>query len=180
MTIEELQITLLKLRDSSYYSDDHISQDQYNYYSSFLTEANAMGAEAARNAIIQTVFELDINRPTIARRIAYPFQYQTHVLDWRNNQIKKDDQGNQVYFCSACGCNHNMQHTDSSLDLTIDHCPPLSKLFNEGDWKNDREIRKVTYNTTGKMRLMCRAENSSIGGERYDPDLIEKVFYREL
>lgn len=181
MTLQNLKKLLDNLYNLPTYSEDRISEEQYNFYNKRLGDAEAKGPIAVEQAIKTIVCELYITQPTSARRIAYPFDYDEKVIEWKEKQFRKGTDGKLEYPCSGCsGKYHPVEYSDSRLELTIDHNPPLSVLFNNGDWQNDIETRRETYNNTNNMRLMCRSKNSSIGGERYKPELIAEVYLREL
>lgn len=177
---EENQMTkseLLELLERMYdlrnsYSDEQISQAQYEYYTKRLRNANF---DNEKETIRDIVYELDISLPIVARKIAYPFHFASNTLDWMSNQIV-----NGYYYCEGCKMWHPYRHDNPSLELTIDHEPALSVRFNSGEYKLSRQDRERSYNDTNHLQLICRSANSSKGGVPYDTKFINEVFIREL
>lgn len=173
MTEQDLRELLEHMYNVSVYSDEHISEAQYEHYIDILDAAKKKGD--VKDAIKKIIFELDITLPSVGRKIAYPFSFTTEVIEWMRSQIK-DGQ----YYCVACRCWHKYQHDDVSKGLSIDHEPPLSKRFNEGEWQLSRKERCASYNDINRLQLMCQSKNSSKGGELYDREKLMKVFINEL
>ncbi len=170
MTKEQLLDLLAELATASIYDDNRISQAQYEGYVSQLETASK---ENLPETIRCIVYELLLEIPDTARRIAYPFSYSSDVIRWRDGQIK-DGQ----YLCYACKKWHPVcSETAHNLDLTIDHDPPLSERFNSSEFAVSREKRRDSYNDTSKMHLMCRSKNSEKGGKTYNMEKIWKVFF---
>lgn len=172
MTEQDLRELLEHMYNISVYSDEHISKEQYEYYINRLDAAEKNHVE---DTIKDIIFELDIFFPGIGRKIAYPFSFNTEVIEWMRSQIKDGE-----YYCVACGCWHKYQHDDVSKALSIDHEPSLSKRFNDGEYKLSREERYASYNDISRLQIMCQSQNSSKGGVAYDKDKLMKVFLREL
>lgn len=176
MTEKELRMLLEHMYSITTNIDELISKEQYEYYINRLDTAEQ---DHIKDTIKEIIFELDIFFPGLGRKIAYPFSFNREVMNWMREQIVEID-GKQQYYCVACKCYHDYQHNNVSMALSIDHEPPLSKRFNDGEWKLSREKRRVSYNDTGRLQIMCQSKNSSKGGERYEEDKLMKVFINEL
>lgn len=173
MTEQDLRELLKHMYNLSVYSDEHISEAQYEHYIGVLDTAKKEGCVKA--AIKEIIFDLDITLPVVARKIAYPFSFNAVVTAWMRSHIKDGE-----YYCVACGCWHKYQHDDVSRALSIDHEPSLSKRFNDGEYKLSREERYAFYNDISRLQIMCQSQNSSKGGEPYDKEKLMEVFLREL
>ena len=173
MTEQDLRELLERMYNISVYSDEHISKEQYEYYIAILDTAK--NKSCVKEVIREIIFELDITLPGIGRKIAYPFSFNTEVIEWMRSQIKDGE-----YYCVACGCWHKYQHDDVSKALSIDHEPSLSKRFNDGEYKLSREERYASYNDIGRLQIMCQSQNSRKGGERYKENKLMEVFLSEL
>lgn len=173
VTKEELRDILNRMYDlRGSYSDEQISKEQYDYYIEMLDQATK---SELKETITRIVFELDIEKETVARKIAYPFSFNQKVIDWMNSQIVDGE-----YMCAKCGVMHKYGTDNADTILHIDHEPALSTRFNCGEYKLDRNGRRESFNDINRLQLMCARENIKKGGERYNPRYVEEVFLREL
>lgn len=173
MTEKELRDLLERMYRVSKYSDEHISKEQYEYYTGLLDVAEKEGN--VKDVIQEIIYELDIALPGVGRRIAYPFSFNSEVMNWMREQIKDGK-----YYCVACKTWHEYQDEDPSKVLSIDHEPPLSARFNAGEYKLSKEERRASYNDINRLQIMCQGANSAKGGPLYNKELLMQVFLREL
>jgi hypothetical protein len=174
MNINELKELLKHMLESSIYSDQRISKYQYDYYMDRILKCK--NEEQKKEVIKEIVYELDIKKDTVARKIAYPFKFDSSVMKWVKECVIKDNK----YYCVKCKKWHPYTNNNAKLIMTLDHEPSLSKRFNEGEWKLNKEERKGSFNDIKRLQPMCMSENAKKGGEAYNEKFINEVFIREL
>lgn len=167
MTKEKLFEILQTLNSLPSLHEERLSDEAYEIYKAQLKQ-NYYGSEA--ETVSNIIMQLDLTMPVTARSLLYPSSYDSDVGAWISKQLYFNNKNKECYFCAAC----QKEHVYDSFDCTVDHDPPLSVRFNREEYTYTYEERKKSYNDTTRMRLMCRSQNSSLGGIRYDRD---KVLY---
>jgi 5-methylcytosine-specific restriction endonuclease McrA len=158
MTKREV-MAVIEYLHSNEYLDGYIDDGCYKY---ILKVFEGIGDYEELNEDCRRVlFEFDILcSEQNGRRIAYPFNYDASVLKWKKDSFKESN------ICPICGEEMNNIQADP-LEATIDHEPPLSKRFNDGEWEKSKAYRRESYNNTELMQVICRSCNSRKGGENY-------------
>lgn len=99
------------------------------------------------------------------RNIAYPFSFSK---EFKASFLKDFCNGNDVFLhnYTCCSC----KRTLSFSEVTLDHKTPLATIFNSGDWRNPRSVRRKTFYNKNNLQIMCKPCNSSKGSyhERYE------------
>lgn len=178
MNTEQIKALLKEMYElSKGYSDRRIEEHEFEFYMKMVDRAN--NTEELKNVLQEICYVLDIVPSKTARKIAYPCQFNKEVINWKDENINVAN-GKQQYYCSACKCYHDVKTTDPGMVLSIDHEPPLSQRFNDGEYKLSREERCASYNNIKTLQIMCQRENSKKGGEKYNKEKIFEVFIREI
>lgn len=171
MRKEKLMELLKTLNSLPANHDERLSNDQYNVYMEQLRN-NFYGSE--EETVSNIIMQLDLTMPVTARSLLYPSSYDSNVGAWIKEQLYLNEKNQKCYYCAAC----QVGHIYDSFDCTVDHDPPLSVRFNTEEYDYTFEERKKSYNDTTRMRLMCRSQNSSMGGVRYDKDKVLRAIAR--
>lgn len=155
-------VPLIDYLHNAEYNDDKLDDHQYEYLMAPLNELN--DDDGLNEECRKRLFEMDILfSEKNGRQIAYPFSsYDNKVVEWKKDELKK-----LKNICPICKKEMNSSSGDK-LEATIDHDPPLSKRFNDGEYLLNTKGRHVSYNDTSRMVILCRSCNSSKGGEDYD------------
>lgn len=131
------------------------------------------------------------------RRIAYPFSFSSKfredlfkvnqelykkeiadVIDAINENDNNNLSSNNLVVCENNECSYT-RCIIPITDADLDHDPPLSKRFNDGDYCKDRDKRKESFFDKTRIFIMHKSCNRSKGGEPYNEDKIRQIYEKE-
>ena len=129
------------------------------------------------------------------RRIAYPLSFSSKfredlfktnqelykkeiadVIDAINENDTNNLSSNNLVVCENNECSYTrciIPITDADLD------PPLSKRFNDEDFRKNRDGRKESFFDKTRIFIMHKSCNRSKGGEPYNEDKIRQIYEKE-
>lgn len=150
------------------YNDDKLDDNEYTFLMEplrKLSENDELNDECRERLYAMDILFSENN----GRQIAYPFRYDNNVTTWKKTELER-----LKYICPKCNKPMNTFLNDK-YEATIDHVPPLSTRFNEGEYLLSEEARRKSYNDPTRMTILCRHCNSSKGGVAYEREKLLRM-----